>query len=186
MVGSSLGMFTMLTTDQGRRYGEQFGAYQTEYAGWMRRQAIRYRCNRADNPGRKKYQARKERYTARLHGYINQELNRFLRTEKPQAVYIAKLPRPQGGGKNGTINYSVTLWQRGYIRKRLEQKCREHSVSLIEVLGKDISRECSHCGQAGTRFEGIFHCAACGYQAEEKTNTARNAIRRGREGKALL
>ena len=185
-VGVSLGMFTMLTTDQGRRYGEQFGAYQTEYAGWMRRQAIRYRCNRADNPGRKKYQARKERYTARLHGYINQELNRFLRTEKPQAVYIAKLPRPQGGGKNGTINYSVTLWQRGYICKRLEQKCREHSVSLIEVLGKDISRECSHCGQAGTRFEGIFHCAACGYQAEEKTNTARNAIRRGRGGKALL
>lgn len=184
-VGAALGMYTMLTTDTGHIYGEDLGKYQTEYAAWVREQASSYSRNREDNPGRKKYQARKKRYEEQLHSYINQELNRFLREEKPKTVYIAKLPRPQGGGKNKRINQSVSMWQRGYIRSRLNQKCREHSVELVEVLGKGISTECSSCGGAGERKDGVFRCAVCGYSAAEKANTARNIRNRGITGKVL-
>lgn len=184
-VGVAVGVFTMLTTDKGHCYGEELGKYQTEYADWVRMQTGTYNRNRADNPGRKKYSAKKARMQERLYSYINQELNRFLRTEKPGTLYIVKLPKPRAGGVNKKINHSVTLWQRGYIRKRLEQKCKERSVEIVEVLGKDISRECSMCGAAGTKSNGKFCCPVCGYIEEEKTNTARNVKKRGQGSGAL-
>ena len=178
-IGVAVGLYTMLTTDEGHQYGEELGRYQLEYSDWLQMQICSYKRNKADNPGRKKYHAKKRRLRERLHSYINQELNRFLAEEKPETIYIVKLPKPQAGGYNKKINHSVAQWQRGYIRKRLEQKCREQSVEIVDVLGKDISNECSECGSIGTKAEGKFVCSTCGYQTEEKTNTARNVKKRG-------
>lgn len=183
--GLAMGISAMLTTDEGHVYGEQFGSYQMKYAEWLREQAVSYSRNCGENPGRKKYYAKKKRYLEQLHSYINHELNRFFEMEKPQTVYIVKLPRPQAKGPSKKINNSIALWQRGYIRKRLEQKCRERSVELIQVLGKDISCECSSCGAIGKKQDGYFVCLDCGYSVEEKTNTARNVLKRGLEGKIV-
>ena len=49
----------------------------------------------------------------------------------------------------------------------------------IEVLGKNISNECSKCGAMGKKTDGMFICPVCGYQEEEKTNAARNVKKRG-------
>ncbi len=182
---TAVGFYTMLTTDEGHRYGEDLGSYQIEYSDWMREQTGSYNRNRDSNPGRKKYNAKKRRFEERLHSYINQELNRFLQTEKPEVVYIVKLPKPRAGGFNKRINHSVAQWQRGYIRKRLTQKCKEQSVEIVEVLGKDISNECSKCGAIGRKTDGRFICPACGYEAEEKTNTACNVKKRGQGDGAL-
>ena len=182
-VGVSMGLYTMLTTDRGNQYGKILGKYQMEYADWVRWQTRIYNRNRDSNPGRKKYSAKKRCYKEQMYSYINHELNSFLQTEKPRVIYIVKLPNPKAGGINRRINNSVAMWQRGYIRSRLEQKCRENSVELVEVLGKDISNECSICGTVGSKQEGIFSCSACGYCIEEKTNTARNVLKRGKEGK---
>lgn len=184
-VGVSMGMHTMLTTDQGHVYGERLGEYQMEYAQWLRGQTISYNRRREADPGRKKYNAKKSRYTEQLHSYINHELNRFLQTEKPEIVYMAKLPRPCAGGVNKKINNSVALWQRGYIRERLQLKCREQSVGFTEVLGKGISSECSCCGAVGIKEDGKFRCPGCGYSIEEKTNTSRNVLKRGKDGKVI-
>lgn len=180
-VGVAYGMYTMLTTDEGHRYGEALGDYQIAYAEWIRMQNRSYQYNKESNPGRKKYQAGKRRREEELHSYINQELNRFFEIEKPERIYAAKLPGTQKRTGSKEINHAVTLWQRGYIRSRLTLKCQERSVELIEVFGKDISRECSNCGMPGTRKEGTFFCQACGYCEEEKTNTARNTKKRGQK-----
>lgn len=188
-VGVAFGVFTMLTTDKGHSYGEDLGKYQIEYADWMREQTGIYNRNRQNNSGRKKYTAKKRRFEEQLHSYINHELNCFLKEEKPQTVYIVKLPKPQRGGSaasvNKRINNAITMWQRGYIRNRLLQKCREQSVDLIEVLGKDISRECSRCGAIGNKEGEMFLCESCGCRIEEKTNTAKNVLNRGINGKVL-
>lgn len=184
-VGIAVGFYTMLTTDEGHAYGEELGTYQTEYSDWIRQQTGSYNRNRNNNPGRKKYKAKKRRMEERLHSYINHELNRFLQTEKPEVVYVVKLPKPQAGGVNKKINHSVAQWQRGYIRKRLSQKCKEQAVEIVEVLGKDISNECSNCGAMGNKEDGQFICSSCGYEAEEKTNTARNVKKRGQGDGAL-
>lgn len=184
-IGIALGMYTMLTVDNGNRYGEKLGEYQTEYADWMRVQTASYNRNRNSNPGRKKYRAKKHRMTETMHSYMNHELNRFLEQEKPGVIYLVKLPKNQGGGINRKINHSVALWQRGYIRERLEQKCREHGVEIVNVLGKDISNVCSSCGGIGSRKDGVFRCQSCGEELEEKVNTARNVLERGISGKVL-
>ena len=119
--------------------------------------------------------------TEQLHSYINMELNCFLNTEKPEVIYIPKLPKMQKHSGNKAINHSVTMWQRGYIRTRLQQKCREQSVELIEVFGKDISKECSQCGAIGNKQNGIFTCSVCGNRIDEKINTACNARKRGEQ-----
>ncbi len=144
-----------------------------------------YNCNREQNPGRKKYYNKKRKLAEQLHSYINRELNRFLETEKPETIYIAKLPRPQTGGTNRKINRSISQWQRGYIRRRLEQKCRERSVQIVEVIGKDISNECSRCGEAGSKEDGYFCCPVCGFRVLEKVNTACNIKKRG-QGDSVL
>ena len=79
----------------------------------------------------------------------------------------------------------MAQWQRGYIRKRMLQKCKEQAVEIVEVLGKDISNECSNCGAIGKKEKGGFVCPKCGYQSEEKMNTARNVKKRG-QGDGVL
>lgn len=184
-VGVAMGIHTMLTTDEGHCYGEKLGEMQLEYTEWICAQNKSYSKNRESNPGRKKYNAKKRRMLEQMHSYINQELNRFLKTEKPDTIYAAKLPIPGKGGVNPRINHTVSMWQRGYIRGRLKQKCAEQSVKLAEVLGKDISNQCSNCGAMGKKAKGVFQCPECGYEAGEKQNTARNVKRRG-QGEGIL
>lgn len=123
--------------------------------------------------------AGRERLEKALHTYINAEINRMLRTEKPIAIYLPKLPQSSKAGVNKRISSSVSMWQKGYVRKRLTQKCAEQSIDLIEVLGKDISNECSRCGVIGQEINGAFVCKACGAELPERENTAKNALKRG-------
>lgn len=178
-VGLAVGMSAMFVTDRGNIYGERLGEYQREVAEWIRDQTAKHHADR--EPGRKKYTSKKRRLDERLHSYINMELNRLLKTEKPEVIYIPKLPRPGKHGGNKAINHSVTLWQRGYIRKRLEQKCSEQSIKIVEVFGKGISTQCSRCNGDGRREDGMFLCPVCGYETEEKKNTAENVKKRGTE-----
>lgn len=178
-VGIAVGMQSVIVTDKGTRYGEKLWDYQTEMADWVRASAQKYHPKNEAESGRKKYTRQKRRMTEQLHSYINMELNRFLRTEKPKVIYVPKLPRPAKHGGKKEINNSVNMWQRGYIRKRLQQKCLEQSVELVEVFGKDIGRQCSRCGGLGTKKGGAFLCPACGYETDLKQNAAQNAKIRG-------
>ena len=179
MKGLAAGLFTMFVTDQWHIYGEKYGEYQFALADHIKEGNARYRKNKDNNPGRKKYNARKARLEAALHTYVNAEINRLLETEKPAMLFIPKLPRNSKAGINKTINYSVGMWQRGYVRKRLELKCREQAIELVEVLGKDISRQCSACGEIGAKTKDRFLCDSCGLQMPEKENAAKNALKRG-------
>lgn len=183
-VGVALGMRCMLVTDTGNVYGEQFLEYQAALTEYVRGKNARRRENLQNNPGKKKYTAVKARHEAALHTYINGELNRMLETEKPGVLYIPKLPGISKAGVSRKINASMAMWQKGYVKSRLLQKCRERSIELAEVFGKGISSECSNCGQTGRKTEGIFCCEACGIQMPERENTARNALKRGRAARS--
>lgn len=178
-IGLSLGMFTMLTTDSGHTYGETLGEFVTAEAEWVRQQNAIYRQNKTENPGRKKYREQKRRLDAALRTYVNAELNRFLREEKPQILYLPRLPAQSRAGQVKEYNRSIRMWKRGYIRERLQQKCREHSIETVEVFGKDISRECCECGALGKKEGHRFRCTECGLEISDRVNAAKNAIKRG-------
>ena len=76
------------------------------------------------------------------------------------------------------------MWQKGYVKGRLAQKCQGQSIRLIEVWGKSISTECSRCGAAGTKSKDLFSCDICGLELPERINTARNVLKRGSENGA--
>lgn len=178
-IGLALGIRNMFVTDQGNVYGEKFSEYQYALADFVREGNARYRKNKGNNPGRKKYMAGRDKLEATLHTYINTEINRMLKIEKPAVIYLPKLPQSSGAGINKKINNSISMWQKGYVRSRLTQKCREQSITLVEVFGKDISNECSQCGTIGKKTKDIFICNACGAKLPERENTAKNALKRG-------
>ena len=183
--GVALGIHTMLTTSDGNTYGEELGRYLTEKADWLRRENSQYAKQRMidSNPiGRKKHEEQKKKIDEKIHSYINQEINRFVRTEKPAMVYLAKLPPNSYGGNYQSANYITTIWERGYIRKRFIQKCREQNIQVEEVFGKNISTLCSSCGKNGKKRNGKFICSTCGMEINEKQNTARNTLQRGKDG----
>jgi len=180
VVGLAVGIRNMFVTDQGNVYGDKYSEYQYALTEYVREGNTRYQKNKTKNPGRKKYTAGRERLEASLHSYINAEINRMLRTEKPAVIYLPKLPQSSKAGVNKKINHSVSMWQRGYVRGRLAQKCREQSIELVEVLGKDISNECSRCGMIGQKSNDVFICKMCGAQFSERENAAKNALKRGR------
>ncbi len=184
-IGLSAGIWCMFTTDEGSTYGGQFGELHKELAEYMYAAGQTYRREKANNAGRRKYRARKAKLDAKLETYVNQEINRMLLTEKPKVIYIPKLPGNSLARHDRKINYSVSVWRKGYIRERLNQKCRENSVEIVEVMGKAVSTECSRCGAQGKYGKNVFWCADCGYETDKKINAARNALKRGRAGQKI-
>ncbi len=180
-VGISMGVWQMFTTDRGHIYGEQLGKMHEELTEFTKTANAVYQREKNNNPGRVKYKRQRQKRNASMESYINQEINHMLEMEKPKVIYLPKLPKNSAGGLNRQINYSVSVWRRGYIRNRLAQKCRENGIELVEVLGKGISTECSECGAIGKFQKDVFCCICCGYEDDKKINAARNAIKRGKK-----
>lgn len=180
-IGLAIGMRRMFVTDRGSVYGERYQEYQSALTDYVQKKLPGHRRNAENNPGTKKYDAGKTRLEAALHTYVNAEINRMLETEKPGTVYFPKLPGVSKAGINKKVNAAVSMWQKGYVKSRLAQKCKERSVEFVEVFGKGISVTCSRCGAAGIKDGEIFRCNSCGLEMPEKQNTAGNVLRKGQE-----
>lgn len=179
-MGVSMGLKCMLVTDKGNAYGERYLEYQSALTDYVQERLSRHRKNAKNNPGMKKYYAGKERLEAALHDYVNTEINRMLEIEKPGSIYLPKLPANTKAGVSRKVNATVSMWQKGFIRNRLERKCQERSIVLEEVFAKGISTECSDCGAQGLKEGDMFHCLSCGLKMSDKHNAAKNALQRGR------
>lgn len=180
-IGLAVGLKCMFVTDSGKVYGEKYLEYQSALTDYVRKKLPLHRKNAANNPGMKKYNDGKARLEQTLHSYVNAEINRMLRLERPGTVYVPKLPANSKAGVNRRSNATVSMWQKGFIRSRLLQKCRERSIEVTEVFGKGISSQCSRCGAEGQKTGESFCCAACGFTLPERQNTARNVLNRGRK-----
>lgn len=179
-MGVAVGMRCMFVTDQGSMYGEKYLEYQSALTEYVCKRLAGHRRNAKNNPGMKKYYAGKARLEATLHAYVNAEINRMLETEKPGTLYFPKLPGRTKAGVNKKVNTTVNMWQKGFVKSRLVQKCKERSIELVEVFGKNISTECSRCGAGGVKEESVFRCASCGLEMPERQNTAKNVLKRGK------
>lgn len=129
----------------------------------------------ANNLGRHKYDSQKEKEKRRTTNFINTEMNRMFRTEKPARIVITKPVT-----KNKTKLYSksgnrkLTRNFRGYIRERLIYKCQVNAVELVELNSKGTGRICSVCGAEGKRQGKEFTCESCGLRTTIALNSAKN------------
>lgn len=186
-IGISLGLWDMITTSTGHVYGSEFGKMQKELCDYGVNEWRIYGRESGAVP-RKKYSIRREKMEEALKNYINREINRMLAEEKPEKIYMAKLPQNPGGGAEAG-QYLLRVWKKGYVTERLEWKSRQNDIEIIEVLGKELSVECSVCGavcklKSQNKYEG-FKCGNCGYEDDRKINAAKNALNRGKTGRQL-
>ena len=199
-IGIAWGYYTMFTTSTGNSYGTEYGekrSKQTEKINQInavhQRMLNIYKKHIANgnlekakniernNLGRQKYNRNKDRSDQTIKAYINANINKLIRNEKPAIIYIQKLPPNAGAVYAKEINASLAAWQRGYIKKRLAFKCSINGILLKEVRGTGIANECYLCGAKGISKEGVFTCTGCGNTENNKINTAKVAINRGRQ-----
>ena len=131
-----------------------------------------------NNLGRKKYEEQKRRAREKTRNFINAELNRMFREEKPEKIVITK-PVAKNRAKNYSkaLNRKMTRSFRGYIRDQIAFKCRQNTVELVEISSKGTGSVCSSCGSEGKRVKAEFVCEACGYRSTIAVNSARNIER---------
>jgi len=129
----------------------------------------------ANNLGKLKYDRQKDKERRRTETFINTEINRMLKTEKPGKVVIT---RPVAANKalsrSKAANRRLSRSFYGYIRERLAYKCRVNSIELAEINSKGTGSICSCCGEEGKRQGLRFICGKCGTETSVPLNSAKN------------
>ena len=129
----------------------------------------------ANNFGRAKYDRQKEKNRLRTTDFINSEINRMLRSEKPGMVVITRpVMKNRTKYRSKSTNRKITRSFRGYIRERLAYKCRVNSIELVELHSGGTGSICSACGAEGKRQGPEFFCGNCGMKSTVSLNSARN------------
>ncbi|MGN0613858.1 MAG: zinc ribbon domain-containing protein [Porcipelethomonas sp.] len=128
-----------------------------------------------NNLGKLKYNTQKEKYHALAVTFINTELNRMFRDEKPCRVVVtapAKSHKMTKLSKSArkVLNRSFA----GYIRERLEFKCVENGIDFVQINSKNTGSICSVCGAEGVRSKLEFRCEKCGLEISSALNSAKN------------
>lgn len=189
-----IGSQNMFTLSNGHIYGaslEGFTDSETERLTWKNRErrkmytvytqsvesgnAIKAEKITVNNLGKSKYNRQKEKERDRTTTFINTEINRMIKEEKPARIVITK-PATQNKTKiySKAVNRKLTRSFYGYIRQRLAYKCRVHSIELTEIRAGWTSSICSACGAEGKRQGREFVCESCGLQTAASLNAAKN------------
>jgi len=188
-----LGYTVMLTTSTGNEYGDRLGEYLSDrtqridakqsarniYYVVMRKSAEAGKVGIAkkielNNLGSKKLASQGARELRRIKNYINEEINRMLRTEKPKELVIPSTNKQFGQTMSKRSKHKLSYWMIGFVRQRLYFKCAEHNVHIKEVSPAYTGTVCAKCGAAGRRMNHIFVCTACNTRETYSLNAAHN------------
>lgn len=196
-----IGNRVMFTLSDGTVYGEGLEQMvfpetlrldkKNQEHGRLRREAENYRAEGLDdkaeaiesnNLGRQKYSSRKARERANTVRYINTEINRMLREEKPARIVIpSRVLKKCTKHYSRTVNLKLTRSFQGFIRERLAFKCRLNSVEIVEVNAKGTGSLCADCGTEGKCWKDEFVCEHCGSHTTVALNAAKNVEKKYKE-----
>ncbi len=200
-VYAHIGYKDALTLSNGHVYGESLNALVTPETYWLdhkNRSKADYRdqykasvqCGdmqkagriEKNNLGREKYDEHKARERRKTEQFINAAINRMMKEEKPQVIVITKRVK-RNRTKYGYRNLNRKLSRRfeGFIRQRLEFKCRENGIELVEISSKGTGSVCSLCGAGGKAVKEGFRCENCKAVIPIGLNGARNIERKAKD-----
>lgn len=128
-----------------------------------------------NNLGKLKYDKQKEKEKLKTETFINSEINRMLRNEKPAKIVISRsITKGRTKIYSKAVNRKLTRNFRGYIRGRLAYKCQINSIELVEINSKGTGMICSVCGGKGKRQQQKFVCEGCDLITTIALNSAKN------------
>lgn len=95
---------------------------------------------------------------------INNAINVMLKKEKPGTIVVEDLSWVSKSNKyiNKKLKNELSKWDKGYIKERLEFKCYEKGIKIIEVNPAYTSQICHKCNKIGNRNGEVFSCNKCG------------------------
>lgn len=128
-----------------------------------------------NNLGKFKYDRQKEKEWLKTVTFINSEINRMLKIEKPNKVVVTKpIIKNKTKCYSKSMNRKMSRTFRSYIRERLAYKCMVNSIEFIEINSNGTGNICSSCGAKGERQGTEFICKNCGMQTTVSLNSAKN------------
>jgi IS605 OrfB family transposase len=177
LIEVDIGMTTIVTTSQGRHYGE----VSVELA---------HRVKRADEKCRRRQKLnsclkRKNQPTLSLNDHkveafarneIGRALNQML-DDLPEGTQVAveRLSVKDMRFKSRQMNRRLRASQLAYARDRLRFKLDERGIRYRSVQPAYTSQQCAQCGftiSMNRRSQAEFRCLWCGYEANADENAA--------------
>ena len=116
-----------------------------------------------NNFGKIKYKKQKGKHDATVKSYINFSLNQFFIMEKPSMIISEDLSFVSWKDKFPKhIKRKLSRWIKGYVKERIEFKCKVWGVEYQLVNAAYTSQICHKCGKFGTRKLDNFECPSHG------------------------
>lgn len=128
----------------------------------------------ANNLGTKKFHRKKRKNKARITGFINAEINRMLKNEKPCKIVTLKKPPQNLTNLNKRTRIGFIGGYDSYIREKLKSKCVQNDISIEEIGVKGVGKFCCVCGKEGSRSGICFKCNFCETRIPYMLNSAKN------------
>lgn len=181
-IGIDKGHRTLIATSSGHLYGEtlnellnheterlnQKNAVRNQYWALAKKYESEDHFEKAQNIwknnfGRKKYNRQKEKHDATVKSFINCNLNQFFYSERPSMIISEDLSFVNWNDKfPKSVKRKLSRWIKGYVRERIEFKCKIWGVEYKLVNAAYTSQTCHKCGEFGKRNGDVFECKNCG------------------------
>lgn len=170
-LGELINSETDRLTDKNRERRKMYVAYKQNIENGNLQKAANIEVH---NLGKIKYEKQKKREKSRAETFINSELNRMFKKEKPARIIITR-PVIKNKTKiySRTANRRLARSLRGFIKGRLAYKCKMNSVELVEINSKGTGNYCFICGGEGKRQGKEFICEKCGLRTTIALNSAK-------------
>ena len=183
VVGVDLGMANIVSTSEGKRYGQvspELRRRVERSAEKRRRKQKRNACLK--KKGRPTVDLNDHRAEAFARNEIGRALNQML-DDLPDGVAVAleRLSVKDMRFKSRQMNRALRASQLGYARDKLKFKLDERGLRYRSVQPAYSSQQCSHCGftfPMNRRSQDKFVCLWCGYTANADENAASNLAER--------
>jgi putative transposase len=183
IIGSDIGLTAILTTSEGKRYGELGPAVQQRLT---KTDGKRQRKQKLNACLKKKALPPVALHDHRAEAFVRNEIGRALNQMLDDlpigcAVALEKLNVKTMRFKSRQMNRLLRASQLGLIRDRLKFKLDERGVRYRSVQPAYSSQQCSHCGftfSLNRRSQAHFKCLWCGYENHADVNAALNIAER--------
>jgi Putative transposase DNA-binding domain len=177
VVGVDIGMVSIVSTSEGRRYGqvspELRRRVERTNAKRRRKQQLNACLKRKGQPT---VSLNDDKAEAFARNEIGRALNQML-DELPggSKVALERLTVKDMRFKSRQMNRALRASQLGYVRDKLKFKLDERSIRYRSVQPAYSSQQCSQCGftlPMNRRSQAEFHCLCCGFKANADENAA--------------
>lgn len=179
ILGLDWGLANLLTTSDGRRYGQALYSWLVE-----RDIEVTTLQGRLQSLGIKPRESKRFRtLTHRIRAYVDNEVGRIVNqiAERDVRELVVESLDFRGKGLSKTLRRIVSRAGRAVLRKRLDAVSEDRGITITEVASPYTSQECTGCyytNRTNRKSQSTFVCGHCGKKLHADVSGSRTTLRR--------